>query len=391
MKLNDVKKYVEAACVIGDYYTKFVEYVDKVEKDRKLSLNYVSAIVYIRQMYDDYFKAFGCIARDCGQFVANLMTEVKNVILLGSIDLERNENMRLIDYKSERYKQIRDHAVCIYNDIDKILGYMLEGVSSDKQPAKNPAEMDQYVKTTKKTLGLYDPSTGIPEKFVSLEQRMEKLIRALKELSSAVYTKFDAIEEGAGLDPMIAALHDIWKKLEMWVGAKGELPKLLAEADLLTKELQSLIAAEMKKQIAPITTAFDRIKMAVPAQQQDCVYCVKYNGNGWVATRLAFSEMNRKLSDRAVVTLTLSSICAAFEGKKDIKGQFNLSELKKAQVVSSDAEILFVVDDGYSKLKLSMGQYLDTADFSRDDEVYFSVAALAKLKTISQINIKVLD
>lgn len=224
-----------------------------------------------------------------------------------------------------------------------------------------------------------------------IEKEIEDLFSDLTSAASAA----GKVNNQSDLETMIRSLDELYSKFVSLLSVKknGEIKfsDKLKKADMLMNNAQSKIKAEMDRRMAPISTAFARINPTVPAEPQKSpnlqaeeVVEIKPGERGIDARKVPFDTLSQK---KNVVTLTLSSVFASQNDGKDCKGLFTLKVLKEKNVVSSDAEVLFIVDDGYSEIQLPKGEDLRSNDVNEKEEVYFSISVFEKLKKLIPINI----
>lgn len=417
MERAGAQNYIAIVCDICDPCSKIAEHVNLVEK--KLSelsatdapasgavgsactLDYAPAIDCIKSLYQEYVRAFTCAKEFFRAFVQRLMSNMTKA-LVNKIP-SPSDAMRAAVKVADGCEVIEASARKTSSALTRIYESMT-GIGMDGVQLPTPTQIQAFISANAGALGQYDPSTGIPDAFDKLKDCLLELNGVFDDLLSSASSlqkvkeeyNFSRKETEAEIKADIEALCQEYNtatdNLDFFANTKGgqynQILVFLQKADSLMKAVQAKIAAEIQKRVAPISEAFDRIVPTVPVRPSENVFSVKLKGKSLVSSRMSVKELLQKLQNEAVATITLSTACAVQEDGKDCNGQFSLAVLKQKHVVSSDAKVLFVVDDGYSAIRLPEWEVIDANDFNADDELYFSQSALEKLQTISKVEIK---
>ena len=405
MEQKEARGYLSKICDICDgYYSirKNVEAAEKIlnqlgnvktisfdDSNKKVyTLNYEPVIAPLKNMYQKYVTTFATARERFRNYVKYVMVDIASALLEKADD--PSDPMKLVNSEAVFATSLRDHAQKMFEAMEAVVE-IFSRVGADDGKLISPAQIENFINDTADMVSQYDSNLDIIHGF-------EELKGTLRELNEAWEKFFTEISNFPEITPSCNQLavgarfkrinEDLLQFADTKKGKKNTVT-LLQQAESGIKALRAQFALEIQKRIAPISTAFDRIEPKVPDLPSDSVFSVKVKGNGLVASRMNAKELLQKLQDEAVATITLSTACAVTENGKDCKGQFSLKVLKQKHVISSDAQILFVVDDGYSALSLSERELIDANDFSVEDEMYFSQSALEKLKNLFGVAIKV--
>lgn len=384
-------KCVDDLYDIGNSRIGIEQYVSQAEDALNCDVSritYMPAREPMKYVFEEYIKVGKYILSMLGTFIREQMDAIHNCIIKQIVlSKEQLNTISIVADKSKKAKALSNEVL---NKIKAILAIAnIEGVNiSDNYFLHYPMEIEKYVTTHSNTLDLYAPSTGIRSGFEQLNGHLKTIGDCFEKLINEV-AKFKELQGRITLDMVLSSYAAVSINLDRYVPTKKnnetQLYETIKKADGLMKELRAKIATEMEKRTVPITTAFSRIDpKSVPDIQSTDVFAIKFEGNSLIQQKISFDEMSRRLYDKAVATVALSTVCAVQNDKdKDCKGQMNLSVLKKLHVVSSDAEALFIVDDGYYEVQLPMWMYVDASDFNKEDEIYISNRAYYMLQTIS--------
>lgn len=408
MGFNNEKRDVEMAFIIGGYCNEISGYIEsakntlsEISENRSISifnsngksyvLNYAPALSPIKELYEEYINALNRGNECFKEKVEEIMDALKIAALNPDGSYAAMTKTRA-NQLLEDGETIKGYASKILSVMNKTVQFLVEGVAEKGQIASSPAAIQSFIIDNSKTLDLYDVNTGIKDGFESLNEYLNFLNTALNNLSISILD-LRKIRDGASPKTMSSLLENVYNKLNSMIvikkGEESQLPMILLRANDLMLDLQSKIANEMHKRIAPISFAFERISPAIPNRQSEIVYSVQPKGNILVSRRLNFIDISKRLSQKSIATVSISTACAVQNDERDCKGQFSLSVLKEKHVITSDASALFVIDDGYSAISLPNWENVGINDFSKDDEIYFSQSALDKLRSISNIEIVV--
>ena len=405
MEQKEARGYLSKICNICDWYSSIKKNVEAAEKilcqlgnvrtisfddsNKKVyTLNYEPVIEPIKNMYQKYVITFASARERFRQYVKWIMDDIASALLEKATDT--SNSMKRLEKEYGYCDRARYFAQKIFDAMEAVVEIMSR-VGADDSKLISPAQIENFINDTAGMVSQYDSNLEIIRGFEELKGTLRELNEAWGKFFTGL-SDFPEFPFECDFTAIFTSLSKIYQSFLQFTDTKKgkkNTVTLLQQAESVIKALRAQFALEMQKRIAPISTAFDRIEPKVPDLPSDSVFSVTVKGNGLVASRMNAKELLQKLQDEAVATITLSTACAVTENGKDCKGQFSLKVLKQKHVISSDAQILFVVDDGYSALSLSERELIDANDFSVEDEIYFSQSALEKLKKLFGVAIKV--